>query len=277
MKLSIITINWNNASGLKKTMESVINQSCQEFEYLIIDGGSTDGSVDVIKKFEGFPNLQWVSEKDNGIYNAMNKGIRLSKGDYIQFLNSGDSFVDKDVVKKILEEIENNGYPDILVGNLLEDYGTKRLRETHGNRNPDLWFFFSRSIHHNSSFMKRNLFEEYGVYDENLRISSDWKWFLYVVGIKKIKPVFVNVDVVLFNMEGVSVTNQDRLLNERMQVLNELVDPNLIDVFLRYGHHIKIMQQLEKHKWSNHIVMFLYKLSKWIYKRKPVAIKPTFR
>lgn len=277
MKLSIITINWNNASGLKKTMESVINQSCQEFEYLIIDGGSTDGSVDVIKKFEGFPNLQWVSEKDNGIYNAMNKGIRLSKGDYIQFLNSGDSFVDKDVVKKILEEIENNGYPDILVGNLLEDYGTKRLRETHGNRNPDLWFFFSRSIHHNSSFMKRNLFEEYGVYDEDLRISSDWKWFLYVVGIKKIKPVFVNVDVVLFNMEGVSVTNQDRLLNERMQVLNELVDPNLIDVFLRYGHQIKIMQQLEKHKWSNHIVMFLYKLSKWIYKRKPVAIKPTFR
>ncbi len=277
MKLSIITINWNNASGLKKTMESVIGQSCQEFEYLVIDGGSTDGSVDIIKQFESTPNLQWVSEKDKGIYNAMNKGINKAKGEYLQFLNSGDSLVDRDVVKNILEEIENNGHPDILVGNLLEDYGKKILREANGSRNPDLWFFFSRTIDHNSSFIKRELFELYGAYDENLRIASDWKWFLYVVGIKKVKPVFVNVDAVLFNMEGVSVKNFDKSLNERMQVLNELVDPNLIEVFLRYGDNITIMQQLEKHKWTNQIVTFVYKLSKWLYKRKPVDINPTFR
>jgi len=277
MKLSIITINWNNASGLKKTMESVIGQSCQEFEYLVIDGGSTDGSVDIIKQFESTPNLQWVSEKDKGIYNAMNKGINKAKGEYLQFLNSGDSLVDRDVVKNILEEIENNGHPDILVGNVLEDYGKKILRGTYDSKNLDMWFFFSRSIHHNSSFIKRKMFDQYGTYDESLWISSDWKWFLNVVGIKKVEPIFVNVDVVLFNMEGVSVTNHEKLLNERMQVLNEMIDPNLIDVFLRYGDNITIMQQLEKHKWTNQIVTFVYKLSKWLYKRKPVAIEPTFR
>lgn len=120
------------------------------------------------------------------------------------------------------------------------------------------------------------MFDQYGTYDESLWISSDWKWFLNVVGIKKVEPIFVNVDVVLFNMEGVSVTNHEKLLNERMQVLNEMIDPNLIDVFLRYGDNITIMQQLEKHKWTNQIVTFVYKLSKWLYKRKPVDINPTF-
>ncbi len=89
MKLSIITINKNNAYGLRKTIQSVINQTYSNIEYIIIDGASTDGSIDVIKKFEDKIDW-WASEPDTGIYNAMNKGIKIATGDYCQFLNSGD-------------------------------------------------------------------------------------------------------------------------------------------------------------------------------------------
>ena len=92
MRLSIVTINWNNATGLEKTMQSVATQSFKEFEYIIVDGASTDGSIEVVKLYESqFAHLKWVSESDSGIYNAMNKGIRMASGDYIQILNSGDS------------------------------------------------------------------------------------------------------------------------------------------------------------------------------------------
>ena len=87
MKLSIVTINWNNATGLEKTMQSVASQTFKEFEYIVIDGGSTDDSVNVIKVHESdFAHLKWVSERDSGIYNAMNNGIRMASGDYIQIL-----------------------------------------------------------------------------------------------------------------------------------------------------------------------------------------------
>ncbi len=84
MKLSIITINFNNAVGLKKTIESVVNQTSNDFEYIVIDGGSKDGSIDIIKKYDSKINY-WISEPDNGIYHAMNKGILLAKGDYLEF------------------------------------------------------------------------------------------------------------------------------------------------------------------------------------------------
>ncbi|MFT4805390.1 MAG: glycosyltransferase involved in cell wall biosynthesis, partial [Psychroserpens sp.] len=104
MKLSIITINFNNAVGLKKTIESVVNQTSNDFEYIVIDGGSNDGSVDVIKEYEAKVSY-WVSEVDKGIYHAMNKGILLAKGDYLEFLNSGDILVNETVIQKIIPEL----------------------------------------------------------------------------------------------------------------------------------------------------------------------------
>ena len=102
MILTIITINYNNAAGLEKTMQSVLTQTCGDFEYIVVDGGSKDGSTDVIKRFEkGFGGrLCWTSEPDNGIYNAMNKGIVKASGEYLEFLNSGDCLVDDNVVER---------------------------------------------------------------------------------------------------------------------------------------------------------------------------------
>ena len=90
MKLSIITINYNDAKGLRKTFDSIKNQTCHEFEYIVVDGGSSDGSQSVIEEYEQYIS-KWVSEPDNGIYNAMNKGAKMSTGDYMLFLNSGDN------------------------------------------------------------------------------------------------------------------------------------------------------------------------------------------
>ena len=99
MKLSIITINFNDAKGLEKTIQSVINQTYKDFEYIVVDGASTDGSVDVIKKYSN-KLTHWVSEPDTGIYNAMNKGTRMASGEYCLYLNSGDFLADNDVLEK---------------------------------------------------------------------------------------------------------------------------------------------------------------------------------
>ena len=107
MKCSIVTINRNNASGLEKTMQSVASQTFKDFEYIIIDGASTDASVDVIKAREAdFAHIKWMSEPDSGIYNAMNKGIRMATGDYVQFLNSGDCLAAPDVMESFGVETE---------------------------------------------------------------------------------------------------------------------------------------------------------------------------
>ena len=102
MKLSVITINYNNRDGLRKTIESVVNQTCRDFEYIIIDGGSTDGSVDVIKQYADRIDY-WVSEPDKGIYHAMNKGIAVAHGEYLNFMNSGDCFYESTVVENVLQ------------------------------------------------------------------------------------------------------------------------------------------------------------------------------
>ena len=123
MKLTIITINRNNVVGLEKTMLSVASQTYREFEYVVVDGASTDSSVEVIKRLSSqFAHLKWVSEPDKGIYNAMNKGLRNATGDYIQILNSGDVLAGEDVVERMLSALKENDSPDIFYGNMLKSF-----------------------------------------------------------------------------------------------------------------------------------------------------------
>ena len=112
MKLSIITVNYNDAEGLERTIKSVMSQSFKDFEFIIIDGGSTDASVDVIKKYEN--NIDyWVSETDGGIYQGMNKGLRQAQGEYVNFMNGGDSYYSPDVLNEIFAL---NSNADIITG-----------------------------------------------------------------------------------------------------------------------------------------------------------------
>lgn len=171
-KLSIITINFNNSSGLKKTIESVVRQSFADYEYLIIDGGSTDGSVDVIKRYSD-KLAYWVSETDKGIYNAMNKGIKKATGEYCLFLNSGDCFTGNDILNKVFSApfSEDIVFGDTICVNMRLSFPQKI----------SLSYLISKSLPHQSSFIKKSLFNRIGLYNEENRIVSDWEFCLKAI------------------------------------------------------------------------------------------------
>ena len=261
MILSIITINRNNAAGLEKTMRSVAAQIGGDFEYVVIDGASTDGSVEVIRSFETAfgERLKWISEPDKGIYNAMNKGIGKASGDYLQFLNSGDSLVSDDVTMRMSESLKSNDFPSILYGNMLKDMrGGKLLRDKGFAGNPVTFLgFYIGSLNHPSSYIKKILFEKYGRYDENLKIVSDWKWFLQAIILGGEKPVYADMDVALFDMNGISEKNKALDKAERRRVLNELIPSSILADYDRWSLPINRMRRLERHPWANRIVSYL--------------------
>ncbi|MCC5612987.1 glycosyltransferase, partial [Nostoc sp. CHAB 5834] len=166
-RLSIITINFNNAPGLQKTIASVVAQSSKEIEYIIIDGGSTDESVAIIAQYSD-KITYWISEPDQGIYQAMNKGINRATGDYCQFLNSGDWLVDNQVVERMLNPVPTCS---ILVGNLLlvQQNGVIR-KDSFQYQEISFLAFYRGTLNHSSAFIKRSLFKTYGLYDESLAI-----------------------------------------------------------------------------------------------------------
>lgn len=148
-KLSVITINYNNRDGLRKTIESVVNQTCKDFEYVIIDGGSTDGSVDVIKEYADRINY-WVSEPDNGCYHAMNKGVKVATGEYVIFMNSGDGFYTNDVVDYF---VKLNATEDVLSGDMcIVDAYIK-----HSPNTITFKFFYEEGLGHQACFIKTDV------------------------------------------------------------------------------------------------------------------------
>jgi glycosyltransferase involved in cell wall biosynthesis len=211
MKLSIITINKDNASGLQKTIETVVSQSFTDFEYIVIDGNSTDGSVDIIKQYAD-KITYWVSEPDKGIYNAMNKGILKASGEYCQFLNSGDSLVDDDILKKVFDE---NLQEDIIYGDVfrLSKNGDRSLANI-----PEKWTlitFLNETISHSAAFIRRQLFSEISLYDEELNIVSDWVFFVIAIVINNKSYIHLPYCITIFESWGVS-SDIDKCYLEKM-------------------------------------------------------------
>ena len=261
MILSIITINRNNAVGLKKTMRSVASQTSADFEYVVIDGASTDASVEVIRSFEGSfgERLKWISEPDKGIYNAMNKGIEMASGDYLQFLNSGDCLASEGVTRRVAEALKSNDYPPILYGNMLKDMSDGVILRDKGFGGKSISFlgFYIGSLNHPSSYIQKSLFEKYGRYDERLKIVSDWKWFLQAIILGGEKPAYVDLDVTLFDMNGISEKNKALDKAERRRVLDELIPSSILADYDRWSLPISRMKRLERHPWANRVVAFL--------------------
>ena len=178
IKCSIITICYNNCAGLRRTVESVVAQSYKDYEFIVIDGGSTDGSADVIKEYSSYIAFG-VSEKDSGIYNAMNKGTGHATGEYCLYLNSGDYFSDSDALLRVFSK----GYcEEIIYGDVIRTRGKKKKVV----RYPDTlttkdFCKRSASIHHQAAFIKRDLLNRMGGYREDLYLSSDWHFFFNAV------------------------------------------------------------------------------------------------
>jgi len=223
MRLSIITINLNNKKGLQQTLESVAKQTYTDYELIVIDGNSTDGSLDVIKRYEDSIHYR-VSEPDNGIYNAMNKGIQKAKGDYLHFLNSGDSYADQNVLNEIFKD---NPTSSFVCGNFItENKGVFKKEEPYKNRDWrfSLYEIYSGDLCHQAFFIKSDNFKKYGLYDERLKITADWKLFFDAIGIHHEDVVYKDVDIVFYNMEGLSSTIGGKIIRaEKEQIARELL------------------------------------------------------
>ena len=275
LKLTIITINYNNTAGLKKTMESVLAQTSNDFDYIVIDGASTDGSVEYLKtrntKLET-RNVHFISEPDNGIYHAMNKGIRMAQGEYIHFLNSGDWLVDEHVVEKMLGELNEliaQGHkPDVFVGNKIMIRPDGKIRRGHNDKRPVSAFTFYRgTIEHTSAYIRRAMFDTVGLYDETFRIVSDYKWYFEAVLHHNAKVSFTDLYVTYFDNTGISSTNQQLDKAERRKVLEHMLPPAILADYDTYSFDIDQMQRLKRYPLLYRLVWFmercLFKIDKW--------------
>ena len=261
MKLSLITINYNNASGLEKTIRSVLTQKnlkADEFEYIIIDGGSTDGSVDLIKNFSEraergeFPQKisKWVSEKDSGIYNAMNKGIKIAGGSIIGLLNSGDEAVENAYDDILL--LHKNQPEAVLYGgmNFCENGKFKKVYSFCAEDLP------RQMIAHPASFVPKSVYEKYGFYDESFRSSADWDLFIkfYKTGVQF---VYTNKIYLNFDCGGISNSNEKLVIKEDKRIIK------------KYGLKTRKQKLMEVYKILTFIIpgIFLYPVKKFLGSR----------
>ncbi|HEY5587665.1 MAG TPA: glycosyltransferase family 2 protein [Candidatus Paceibacterota bacterium] len=200
-KLSIITICLNEKNKIEKTINSVVSQSFNDFEYIIIDGGSSDGTVEVISKF--ISKLSYFcSEKDNGIYSAMNKGIEHTHGEYLLFLNGGDYLNGNNVLQKIFQNMPNE---DIIFGDLIfkessSEESLKSFKDVKINKR----YLYNFYIPHSASLIKRDLFLKYGLYNSHYKIAGDYEFFLRVINKYKAIIRYIPVAISVFDTTGIS-------------------------------------------------------------------------
>ncbi|MDD2298319.1 MAG: glycosyltransferase family 2 protein [Fermentimonas sp.] len=214
-KLSIITVTFNAEQTLERTLSSISSQSYPYIEHIIVDGKSTDNTIDLVHKYEN-DKLKWISEPDKGLYDAMNKGIKMSTGDYLCFLNAGDTFFAADTVELIMQSDEP---ADII-------YGETAIVDNNGNflhmrrlKAPDklTWKSFKEGmlVCHQAFIVRREITEPY---DLSYNFSSDFDWSIRML--KKSKAI-INTNLILINYlnEGMTTTNRKKSLKERYQIM----------------------------------------------------------
>ena len=229
-----------------------------------IDGASTDESVNIIEEYAHKIDY-WISETDKGIYNAMNKGIRMAKGEYLHFLNSGDWLVDEFVVENMLLNIEYN--TEILVGNVIFIRPDGKVRYVKNETEISALTFFRGTIQHTSAYIKKSLFDKYGLYDETLRIVSDWKWYLVTVALNNVIVHFSDVYVTYFDTTGISSINKELDKKERRAVIEEFYPQSFLADYDNYYLAIDQYKRLKKYPlffklyWLTERILF--KLETW--------------
>lgn len=268
MKYSIITINYNNALGLERTIISVVSQKYQGYEFIIIDGGSTDGSLDVIEKYSDKIDF-WVSESDKGIYHAMNKGSYHANGDYCIFMNSGDCFYDGNVLDDFLAFLDKE---DILVGKVSVDENNSIISPPPPDGELTLYHLYSGAIPHQGSFIKKELLKKYP-YDENLKISSDWKFFIQTLILDNCSVRFLDIFVARYDLNGVSSFNPVLMRMEKDVVLAQLFPPRVIADYQRMKQSECLTQIITPLLKKNYTIdKIIYRLAKLllVFKQKMV-------
>lgn len=254
--ISIITINLNNRLGLKETIESLLYQSYKNYEFIVIDGGSNDGSVDLIKEFDKHIDY-WISEPDNGIFSAMNKGILKANSEYCIFMNSGDCFCHDNVLKEIfLHQLTG----DIICGDALyrkSAYHNERIVISPSSKYRASEFILS-SIPHQSTLIKTDLFKKYHLYDENYQIFSDWAFVVEMIFHYGREYQKINVLISSCDTTGISSNPQHvNLMKEEFNIILKKIFPNFYEDY----------DELQKYRnqENNNEVLFLKKIEKTFF------------
>ena len=219
-KLSVITVTYNAEHTLERTLKSVREQTYPAIEHIIVDGNSNDGTVALIHRYEN-ERLKWISEPDKGLYDAMNKGAKMATGDYLCFLNAGDTFYDTDTVQKIFASSDEGHSPDILYGEtaIVDDNGRfLHMRRLQAPKNLT-WKSFKHGmvVCHQAFIVKRELVEPY---DLSYRFSADFDWCIRMM--KKAKNIY-NTDLILVDYlnTGMTTANRKASLRERYRIMEK--------------------------------------------------------
>lgn len=249
MKVSIITVCKNAESAIERTMLSVVTQSCfaENIEYLIIDGASTDKTLEIIKQYADKYPIKWISEPDSGIYNAMNKGIKLASGDYLLFLNAGDYLVHYNVIKSLMNLFENNEF-DLIYGDVLSIDPLSEQYWIKATKDPDIFFLFNDSLAHQAVFYKRNLFDKFGLYDENFTILADNVFNKKIICDKLVSVKHINQIISVFFSDGISSTNKQLNQKEREKFKENFFSQDEINEIEKQTRRSEIIKQRLKKK-----------------------------
>lgn len=259
MKITVITVCFNAEACIEKTIRSVTAQKYDDFEYVVIDGKSRDGTVEIIRKHDSAIS-KWISEEDTGIYNAMNKGVRMANGDYCLFMNAGDMLAHPLSLKQASLFLDDGW--DILVGAEITVRNGKQIDYVKPPKTVDARTLINGSLSHQSAFIKRQLLLEYP-YDEDLRLVSDWKFWIETILRHKCSYCPIAVDVSVFNHDGLTFSIQNsKSHTERMAVLNEMFNRGELDAFQYRANAVERLLRRIKNKTRKMFHVFADKIRK---------------
>ena len=247
MKISLITITYNSAQTLKDTLTSVLEQSYADIEYILVDGASKDDTVAMIKAFEPKFNgrMKWISEPDKGLYDAMDKGIRMATGDVIGILNSDDFFTSKEVLAKVAEAFEQDTQLDAVYGDVhfVNPDDLQKCVRYYSSK------VFKKSLMrlgfmpaHPSFYLKKECFDKYGVYKTDYKIAADFEFLLRVIYKENVKTQYLPIDMVTMRTGGASTSGIEshlKIMKEHLRAFRENgVYTNVVLLCLRYFYKI---------------------------------------
>ena len=242
MRVSIITVVRDNQGTIKNAIDSVLNQTYKNIEYIIIDGASTDGTVEIIQSFES-KITKFISEPDKGLYDAMNKGINLATGDVVGILNSDDFYIDEFVIERVVREFEkkqvDSVYADLVYVN--PENLDKIVRYYDSSHFNPQRFAYGWTPAHPTFFVKREIYERYGIFRTDLKAAADFDIFIRLLYIHKISYSYIQEVLVKMRTGGVSTSFSSIWINniEQLQVCNDNnVDTNIFKIFLKYPRKI---------------------------------------
>lgn len=240
MRFSIITVCWNSERVLPKAMGSLSMQRFKDYEWVVIDGASTDTTLHIARTFSAAP-LHIVSEPDGGIYDAMNKGIRVAKGEILFFLNSDDAFYDENVLRDV--SILYEAYPgaDLLFGNVLFQHPTSRVLRTFGHINNETLIF--EDLCHQAVFSRRTLFQRIGNFNEHFLLNADYDWLIRAFR-SGAGWQWVDRTIAIFSVGGAHTRDVAKLSEERRKVRLQYISPAMLALG---GLRSRIV-----HRWHRH-------------------------